>query len=79
MQSPRLAYVARHGAQKSDGAKDLGVGACALEDLSISADSGWREEDQLRIDQLVEMIKDREILNLESNIYVMIFNEILIF
>ena len=36
----------------------LGSERVPLHDLSVAEDSGWREEDGERVDQLIEMIKD---------------------
>ena len=39
-----------------------------MDDLSVEAESGWREEDQERVAQLIEMIKDMPSLGSESNL-----------
>ena len=45
----------------------LGSERVPLSDLSVAEDSGWREEDGERVDQLIEMIKDMPYLGLAFN------------
>ena len=59
-------------ANKSFGPKILGSERIALDDLSVEEDSGWRDEDEERVEELVQMIKDitciKQVLNITSRI-----------
>ena len=45
-------------AKKAFGPKILCSSRVPLDDLSVEEDSGWRDGDEERVDELVEMIKD---------------------